>query len=95
MCVPEKGMSSSKQAKEYGIRQKTIWELKRKIQLALNNQDNIILDGTVLVRDFFVREKNNSQSRNSVLVAMEILENGDPYYNVNLTLDKADFSIRV
>ncbi len=25
----------------------------------------------------------------------EILENGDPYYNVNLTLDKADFSIRV
>ena len=24
-----------------------------------------------------------------------ILENGDPYYNVNLTLDKADFSIRV
>ena len=24
----------------------------------------------------------------------EILENGDPYYNVNLTLDKADFSIR-
>ena len=25
----------------------------------------------------------------------DILENGDPYYNVNLTLDKADFSIRV
>ncbi len=25
----------------------------------------------------------------------EIIENGDPYYNVNLTLDKADFSIRV
>ncbi len=25
----------------------------------------------------------------------KILENGDPYYNVNLTLDKADFSIRV
>jgi GT2 family glycosyltransferase len=24
----------------------------------------------------------------------EIIENGDPYYNVNLTLDKADFSIR-
>lgn len=25
----------------------------------------------------------------------DIIENGDPYYNVNLTLDKADFSIRV
>ena len=25
----------------------------------------------------------------------EILANGDPYYNVNLALDAADFSIRV
>jgi transposase-like protein len=87
MCVPEKGMSSSKQAEEYGIRQKTIWELKRKIQLALNNQDNIFLDGTVLVRDFFVREKNNDQSRNSVLVAMEVMENGETGKAYGLMMD--------
>ena len=35
-------MSSSKLAEEYGIRQKTIWEFKRKMQLALNSQKGFV-----------------------------------------------------
>jgi len=77
MCISEKSMSSSKLAEKYGIRQKTIWEFKRKIQLALNSQDHIFLRGTVLVDDFCIMEQNIGQSKNIILVAMEILGNGE------------------
>lgn len=77
MCVSEKSISSSKQAEEYGVRQKTIWEFKRKMQLALYNQDINFLNGTVLITDFYVVGRNNDQSENIVLVAMEVLNNGE------------------
>jgi len=70
-------MSSSKQAEEYGVRQKTIWEFKRKILLALHSQDINFLNGTVLVSDFSVMCQDNGQSENIVLVAIEVLDNGE------------------
>ena len=77
MCVSEISMSSSKQADVYGVRQKTIWEFKRKMQLALSNPDVNYLTGMVLINDFRVKEQNNDQSENIVLVAMEVLDNGE------------------
>ena len=44
---------------------------------------------------FEKKERFNSEIKLFQSRWPEILENGDPYYNVNLTLDKADFSIRV
>ncbi len=70
-------MSSSKLAEVYGVRQKTIWEFKRKIQLALNSQDINFLNGMVLVSDFCVMEQDNGQSGKIVLVAIEVLDNGE------------------
>ena len=70
-------MSSSKQAVEYGVRQKTIWEFKRKMQLALQSQDANFLNGTVLVSDFHIMGQDNDPSGNVVLVAIEVLDNGE------------------
>ena len=70
-------MSSSKQAVEYGVRQKTIWEFKRKMQLALQSQDANFLNGTVLVSDFHIMEQDNDQTGDAVLVAIEVLDNGE------------------
>lgn len=77
MCIAKKDMSSSKQAVEYGVRQKTIWEFKRKMQLALHSQDIKFLNGTVLVSDFCIIGQDNDQSGNVVLVAIEVLDNGE------------------
>ena len=70
-------MSSSKQAVEYGVRQKTIWEFKRKMQLALQSQGVYFLNGTVLISDFHIMGQDNDQSGDAVLVAIEVLDNGE------------------
>ena len=70
-------MSSLKLAEEHGVRQKTIWEFKRKMQLALNSQDIKFLNGTVLVSDIHIMEQDNDQSGNIILVAIEVLDNGE------------------
>ena len=70
-------MSSLKLAEEHGVRQKTIWEFKRKMQLALNSQDIKFLNGTVLVSDIHIMEQDNGQSGNIILVAIEVLDNGE------------------
>ena len=90
MCTSEKGMSSSKLAEEYGVRQKTIWEFKRKMQLALNSQEHIFLSGTVLIGDFCIMEQNTGQSKNIILVTMELLANGEIGKAYGILLD--DFS---
>lgn len=77
MCISKKSISSSKQAEEYGLRQKTIWEFKRKILLALDSQDIYFFNGTVLVSDFCVMYQDNGKSENIVLVAIEVLDNGE------------------
>lgn len=77
MCISEKSMSSSKLAEEYGIRQKTIWEFKRKMQLVLNSQNHIFFNGMVIISDFYVIEQDSDQPKNIVLVAMELLANGE------------------
>ena len=77
MCIAKKDMSSSKQAEEYGVRQKTIWEFKKKIQLALHSQGINSLNGTVLVSDFSIMGNDNDQLENVVLVAIEVLDNGE------------------
>ena len=69
-------MSSSKLAEEYGVRQKTVWEFKRKMLLALDCQDINVLNGMVLVSDFCAMEQDNGKS-GIVLIAMEVLENGE------------------
>ena len=76
MCTTIKSTSSSKQAEEHGVRQKTVWEFKRKMQLALQSQDINFLNGIVLVSDFSVMEEDNGKS-GIVLIAMEVLDNGE------------------
>ena len=76
MCISPKSMSSSKLAEEYGVRQKTVWEFKRKMQLALDSQEINVLNGTVLVSDFCAMEQGKGKS-GIVLIAMEVLDNGE------------------
>ena len=87
MCISPKSMSSSKLAEEYGVRQKTIWEFKRKMQLALDSQDIKVLNGMVLVSDFYAMEQDNGKS-GIVLIAMEVLDNGEIGKAYGIILDR-------
>ncbi|MBQ9170739.1 MAG: IS1595 family transposase [Bacteroidaceae bacterium] len=87
MCISPKSMSSSKLAEEYGVRQKTIWEFKRKMQLALDSQDINVLNGMVLVSDFYAMEQDNGKS-GIVLIAMEVLDNGEIGKAYGIILDR-------
>lgn len=58
------------------------------MQLALNSQEHISLNGTVLVGDFCILEQNIGQSKNIILVAMEVLGNGEIGKAYGLLLDR-------
>ena len=86
MCISPKSMSSSKLAEEHGVRQKTVWEFKRKMQLALDSQGINVLNGMVLVSDFCTMEQDNGKS-GIVLIAMEVLDNGEVGKAYGMMLD--------
>jgi len=81
-------MSSLKLAEEYGVRQKTIWEFKRKMQLALHSKDIDFLNGTVLVSDVCIMEHDKGHYENIILVAIEVLDNGEVGKAYGVMLDR-------
>ena len=77
LCRLGDGASSSMLSKKYGIRQKTIWEFKRKIQLALNGQQNRLLTGAVVLKSFCITKQDDTPERKVICVAVEALGNGE------------------
>lgn len=77
----KKGMSSLELSEEYGLRQKTCWAFKRKIQKAMQSSGNYPLTGTVHVDEFYiggeeeeVYGRSSSSKKRLVVVALEVLE---------------------
>ena len=54
ISTKKKGMSSLELAEEYCMRQKTVWEFKRKIQKAMRSSGNYPLKGEVHVDEFYI-----------------------------------------
>lgn len=77
ICRLDKGTSSAMLSEKYGIRQKTIWTFKHKIQLALNSQGVKSLEGLVFITNFCISSKNKPEKKDLVLIAGEILSNGE------------------
>ncbi len=70
-------------AEEYGMRQKTVWDFKRKIQSAMQSSGNYPLDGVVHVDEFYVGGEEEGVTGRSlggkkklVIVALEIVPGG-------------------
>jgi hypothetical protein len=75
-----KGMSSEELSNEFGLRQKTIWEFKWKIQQAMRSSRKYPLTGTVCVDEFLVGQyeegkpgRSSDSKKKLVIVALEIL----------------------
>lgn len=83
ICTKKKGMSSIELSEEYGLRQKTCWEFKWKIQQAMKSSGKHPLTGEVHVDEFYVGgEEEGIIGRNTkgkmklVIVALEIVKGG-------------------
>lgn len=82
ISVRIKGMSTVELSKEFGLRQKTCWDFKWKIQQAMESSKQHPLDGDVHVDEFFIGEKEEDKRGRShgkkrlVIVAIEKRENG-------------------
>ena len=83
ICTKKKGMSSLELSEEYGLRQKTCWEFKWKIQQAMKSSGKHPLTGEVHVDEFYVGgEEEGIIGRNAkgkkklVIVALEIVKGG-------------------
>lgn len=83
VSTKKKGMSSIELSNEFGLRQKTCWSFKQKIQQAMCSSKLHKLSGEVHVDEFYIGQyEENKEGRNSaskkrlVVVALEILEKG-------------------
>lgn len=83
ISTKKKGMSSLELAEEYAMRQKTVWEFKRKIQSAMQSSGNYPLVGLVHVDEFYIGGEEEGVVGRSlqgkkrlVIVALEILNHG-------------------
>ena len=83
ICTKKKGMSSLELSEEYGLRQKTCWEFKWKIQQAMKSSGKHPLTGEVHVDEFYVGgEEDGIIGRNPkgrkklVIAALEIVKGG-------------------
>lgn len=78
----KKGMSTLELSREFGLRQKTCWDFKRKIQQAMKSSKQHKLSGKVLVDEFLIGEKEDNLRGRShgkkrlVIVALEKVKNG-------------------
>ena len=78
----KKGMSTLELSREFGLRQKTCWEFKRKIQRVMESSKRYKLNGSVQVDEFFIGGPEDDQRVRSkgkkriVIVALEIVKNG-------------------
>jgi hypothetical protein len=83
LTAKKKGMSTTELGAEVGVEQKTAWLFKRKIQVAMKQDDKDKLKGKVDVDEtllgFHTNRKNGGRSlgkRKALLVAVEILSDG-------------------
>ena len=78
----KKGMSSTELGNEFGLRQKTCWEFKWKIQQAMASSLKYPLEGLVHVDEFMIggpEEQKRGRSKGSkklIVVALEIVGTG-------------------
>jgi hypothetical protein len=81
ISTKKKGMSSLELSEEFGLRQKTAWEFKWKIQQAMTSSRKNPLSGKVQVDEFLIGEyeegkigRSGESKKKLVIVALEILE---------------------
>jgi len=74
-------MSSLELSEEFGLRQKTVWEFKWKIQQAMASSRKSQLEGKVQIDEFMIGEyeegkvgRSGESKKKLVIVALEILE---------------------
>ena len=82
ICTKKKGMSTLELHREFGLRQKTCWDFKRKIQVVMKSSQMFLLTGEVHVDEFFIGgpEKNQrgrgSEKKRLVVLAVEKVDDG-------------------
>jgi len=81
ISTKKKGMSSLELSEEFGLRQKTVWEFKWKIQQAMTSSRKNKLGGKVQVDEFLIGQyeegkagRSGNSKKKLVIVALEILE---------------------
>ena len=78
ISISKKGISSVQIAKEYGIRQRTAWFFRRKVQIAMKGSGHTILTGKVNVDEFTVggpekgMQGRSDSSKNKGIIAIEL-----------------------
>lgn len=80
ISTKKKGMSSLELSEEFGIRQKTVWEFKWKIQQAMASSRKNKLGGLVQIDEFLIGQyeegkvgRSGNSKKKLVIVALEIL----------------------
>lgn len=82
IATKKKGMSSIELGNEFGLRQKTCWQFKWKLQQAMQSSLQSPLTGVVHVDEFWVGEAEEQKRGRSVgkkkliALALEIVDNG-------------------
>lgn len=82
ISTKKNGMSTLELSREFGLRQKTYWEFKRKIQQAMKSSKQYKLTGEVFVDEFLIGEKEEKKQGRShgkkrlVIVALEKVKGG-------------------
>ncbi|HYX06669.1 MAG TPA: IS1595 family transposase [Bacteroidales bacterium] len=81
ISTKKKGMSSLELSEEFGLRQKTVWEFKWKIQQAMASSRKNKLRGKVQVDEFLIGQyeegkagRSGNSKKKLVIVALEIFE---------------------
>ena len=81
ISTKKKGMSSLELSEEFGLRQKTAWEFKWKIQQAMTSSRKNPLKGKVQVDEFLIGEyeegkigRSRDSKKKLIIVALEILD---------------------
>lgn len=81
ISTKKKGMSSLELSEEFGLRQKTVWEFKWKIQQAMASSRKSQLGGKVQVDEFLIGQyeegkvgRSGDSKKKLAIVALEILD---------------------
>ena len=73
LCTSENGVTSTALSIKYGLRQKTAWDFKRKIQHAMGYVEDKPLEGMIFVDTFEIGDSKCSPKGDLVIIGMEIL----------------------
>jgi hypothetical protein len=82
ISTKKKGISTLELSREFGLRQKTCWEFKKKLQQAMKSSKQYKLTGEVFVDEFLIGEKEENQQGRShgkkrlVVIALEKVKRG-------------------